>query len=57
MSNVENLNIERALQQAQRDFYRFKDASMFDKPAIAESIMSKMLDSLQALHVLVKNGR
>jgi hypothetical protein len=57
MSNIESIEIERRLQQAQRDFYRFKTANMLEKPALAESILSNMLDSLQSLHLLVKHGR
>lgn len=42
-------NPDTLIQTAQKNFYRFKNANLMEKPALAEAIMQSMLDAMQML--------
>lgn len=53
-------NPDQLIQNAQAAFYRFKNANMLEKPALAEGIMQGLLDALQLLAAdvrILRDGR
>lgn len=45
----EQTNAENLLRNAQAKLYKFKSANMLEKPALAEQIMTAMLDAAQLI--------